>query len=72
MTLARKPATTAQQFIDSAPIEERGSARTEKRQVNLKFEPTMLARLDAAARKLGVARQALVMIAVARYLEKGE
>jgi hypothetical protein len=71
MTVAvRKP--TAERFIAEAPIEERTNGRPERRPVNLKFAPAMLARLDGEARKLGVTRQALVMIAVARYLEKGE
>jgi hypothetical protein len=72
MTLARKPITTAEKFIDAAPFVERGTTRTARRPVNLKFPPELLGRLDASARKLGVTRQAMVMIAVARYLEKGE
>ena len=43
---------------------------TEQRRVNVDFPVWMIQRLDREARRLGVARQALIKMVIAQHIEK--
>jgi len=65
MTIAKKP--TPAQFVAAAPVQEQG--RRALKSINMNFEIDYLERLDRWSRELRITRQALVMLAVGKYLE---
>jgi hypothetical protein len=74
MTIVRKPiaptADHADRFIRGGAVKADTSETTGKKAVvNMKFDPRLLARVDAAAKQLGITRTAYVHIAVAKALE---
>ncbi|RQS60396.1 hypothetical protein DID99_01750 [Burkholderia sp. Bp8986] len=84
MTITKRPdarkAAAIEQFIGSAPdaaaperstvaTQARAPARQKKETISLGIDPTLLARVDAVAARLGVSRAAAVAMAVSRFVD---
>jgi predicted HicB family RNase H-like nuclease len=84
MAIAKKPksnhgATTklnteqaAEAFISGAQ-EPKGAKKKEvKTPIMMRFDPTVLERVDAAAKRRGISRSAWIQFTVSRALDQGE
>lgn len=77
MSIVRKPERKHEEraaaFIESAgKKQEDGQARGRTAPVMIRFDRTLLAEVDEAARKRGVSRSAWVQYTLSRALEAGE
>lgn len=72
MTITKKPATTAEAFINSAPdAAPRRVRKGNKVQITLTIAEPLLDRVDELAAKLGQSRAALINLAIYQSLENG-
>ncbi|RQT09807.1 CopG family transcriptional regulator [Burkholderia contaminans] len=84
MAITKRPdarkAAAIEQFIGSAPdslapaastdaAQSRTQVRQKKETISLGIDPTLLARVDAVATRLGVSRAAAFALAVSRFVE---
>jgi predicted HicB family RNase H-like nuclease len=80
MAIAKKPQRhhkdtsekTAERFIASASSDETALSREGKIATTLRFDPNLLARIDAAAKRRGVSRSAWIQYTLSRALDMGE
>jgi predicted HicB family RNase H-like nuclease len=80
MAIAKKPQRhhkdtaekTAERFIASASSDETALSREGKVATTLRFDPNLLARIDAAAKRRGVSRSAWIQYTLSRALDVGE
>lgn len=70
----KKPvsAGAAEKFISGAPDSPTHEAAPEaaqnKRPITITFDPALLARLDAAAKRMGISRSSALAVAVSQWL----
>jgi predicted HicB family RNase H-like nuclease len=83
MAIAKKPKSNqkassepnteqaAEAFI-SGTKEEEGKPPTKKIPIMMRFDPLVLERVDAAAKRRGISRSAWIQFVVSRALDQGE
>jgi len=62
----------AEAFISGAGEEEEVSPSTRKIPIMMRFDPSVLAKVDAAAKRRGISRSAWIQFTVSRALDQGE
>ena len=84
MPIAKKPSSNtsksqettderaAEAFISGSNTTAKPAARQHKTPVMLRFDPEVLQRVDAAARRRGISRSAWIQFTVSRALDQGE
>jgi predicted HicB family RNase H-like nuclease len=62
----------AEAFISGAGEEGEVTPNTRKIPIMMRFDPSVLAKVDAAAKRRGISRSAWIQFTVSRALDQGE